>query len=151
MTFSETFLVFLVTLVVFLGVKFGFRKSCLCKRNDKYEVCLSLTSSQWEIAHIWTFPSLVLVFLSKIKKAVVVYLILRWPCWCYHFVFLPYCMSRKSVVQKVFLLILFLFFDLLIYFYVRWVFVATRLQLRHSEVAWLSWESGVQDQLNDIW
>ena len=40
MTFSETFLVFLVTLVVFLGVKFGFRKSCLCKRNDKYEVCL---------------------------------------------------------------------------------------------------------------
>ena len=23
---------------VFLGVKFGFRKSCLCKRNDKYEV-----------------------------------------------------------------------------------------------------------------
>jgi len=39
-TFSETFLVFLVTLVVFLGVKFGFRKSCLCKRNDKYEVCI---------------------------------------------------------------------------------------------------------------
>ena len=38
LTFSETFLVFLVTLVVFLGVKFGFRKSCLCKRNDKYEV-----------------------------------------------------------------------------------------------------------------
>ena len=29
---------FLVSLVVFLGVKFGFRKSCLCKRNDKYEV-----------------------------------------------------------------------------------------------------------------
>ena len=24
----------------FLGVKFGFRKSCLCKRNDKYEVWL---------------------------------------------------------------------------------------------------------------
>ena len=24
----------------FLGVKFGFRKSCLCKRNDKYEVCI---------------------------------------------------------------------------------------------------------------
>ena len=23
----------------FLGVKFGFRKSCLCKRNDKYKVC----------------------------------------------------------------------------------------------------------------
>ena len=22
----------------FFGVKFGFRKSCLCKRNDKYEV-----------------------------------------------------------------------------------------------------------------
>ena len=40
MTFSETFLVFLVILVVFLGVKFGFRKSCLCKRNDKYEVCI---------------------------------------------------------------------------------------------------------------
>ena len=39
MTFSETFLVFLVILVVFLGVKFGFRKSCLCKRNDKYKVC----------------------------------------------------------------------------------------------------------------
>ena len=38
MTFSETFLVFLVILVVFLGVKFGFRKSCLCKRNDKYKV-----------------------------------------------------------------------------------------------------------------
>ena len=36
--FSETFLVILVPLVVFLGVKFGFRKSCLCKRNDKYEV-----------------------------------------------------------------------------------------------------------------
>ena len=30
---------FLVPLVVFLGVKFGIRKSCLCKRNDKYEVC----------------------------------------------------------------------------------------------------------------
>ena len=30
---------FLVTLVVLLGVKFGFRKSCLCKGNDKYEVC----------------------------------------------------------------------------------------------------------------
>ena len=30
---------FLVPLVVFLGVKFGFRKSCQCKRNDKYEVC----------------------------------------------------------------------------------------------------------------
>ena len=40
LTFSETFLVFLVPLVVFLGVKFGFRKSCLCKRNDKYEVWL---------------------------------------------------------------------------------------------------------------
>ena len=39
MTFSETFLVFLVILVVFGGVKFGFRKSCLCKRNDKYKVC----------------------------------------------------------------------------------------------------------------
>merc|ERR1711952_330323 len=38
LTFSETFLVFLVPLVVILGVKFGFRKSCLCKRNDKYEV-----------------------------------------------------------------------------------------------------------------
>ena len=36
--FPETFLVFLVSLVVFLGVKFGFRKSCLCKRNDKYGV-----------------------------------------------------------------------------------------------------------------
>ena len=44
MTFSETFLVFLVILVVFLGVKFGFRKSCLCKRNDKYEVCPTLAS-----------------------------------------------------------------------------------------------------------
>ena len=32
---------FLVPLVVFLGVKFGFWKSCLCKRNDKYEVCLT--------------------------------------------------------------------------------------------------------------
>ena len=29
---------FLVPLVIFLGVKFGFRKSCQCKRNDKYEV-----------------------------------------------------------------------------------------------------------------
>ena len=29
---------FLVPLVIFLGVKFGFKKSCLCKRNDKYEV-----------------------------------------------------------------------------------------------------------------
>ena len=38
MTFSEAFLVFLVPLVIFLGVKFGFRKSCQCKRNDKYEV-----------------------------------------------------------------------------------------------------------------
>ena len=33
---------FLVPLVVFLGVKFGFRKSCLCKRNDKYEVWTSI-------------------------------------------------------------------------------------------------------------
>ena len=31
---------FLVPLVVFLGVKYGFPKSCLCKRNDKYEVWL---------------------------------------------------------------------------------------------------------------
>ena len=31
---------FLVPLVVFLGVKFGFRKSSLCKRNDKYKVWL---------------------------------------------------------------------------------------------------------------
>ena len=23
----------------FFGVKFGFQKSCQCKRNDKYEVC----------------------------------------------------------------------------------------------------------------
>ena len=38
LTFSETFLVFLVPLVVILGVKFGFLKSCLCKRNEKYEV-----------------------------------------------------------------------------------------------------------------
>ena len=44
MTFSETFLVFLVILVVFLGVKFGFRKSCLCKRNDKYKVWLQVSS-----------------------------------------------------------------------------------------------------------
>ena len=28
----------------FLGVKFGFRKSCLCKRNDKYEVCICAVS-----------------------------------------------------------------------------------------------------------
>ena len=27
----------------FLGVKFGFWKSCLCKRNDKYEVCIAVT------------------------------------------------------------------------------------------------------------
>ena len=47
MTFSETFLVFLVPLVVFLGVKFGFRKSCQCKRNDKYEVCLSMRTIMW--------------------------------------------------------------------------------------------------------
>ena len=45
MTFSETFLVFLVILVVFLGVRFGFRKSCLCKRNDKYKV--------WVQIHLW--------------------------------------------------------------------------------------------------
>ena len=43
MTFSETFLVFLVTLVVFFGVKFGFWESCLCNRNDKYEVCIAVT------------------------------------------------------------------------------------------------------------
>ena len=29
----------------FLGVKFGFRKSCLCKRNDKYEVCTQLSAT----------------------------------------------------------------------------------------------------------
>ena len=29
---------FLVSLVVFFGVKFGFQKSCLCKINDKYKV-----------------------------------------------------------------------------------------------------------------
>ena len=43
MTFSETFLVFLLPLVVFWGVKFGFRKSCLCKRNDKYKVWLRMS------------------------------------------------------------------------------------------------------------
>ena len=55
MTFSETFLVFLVILVVFLGVKFGFRKSCLCKRNDKYKVWLEapLTSDLTK----WFLPS----------------------------------------------------------------------------------------------
>ena len=26
----------------FLGVKFGFRRSCQCKINDKYEVCIRL-------------------------------------------------------------------------------------------------------------
>ena len=35
----------LVPLVVFLGVKFGFRKSCLCKRNDKYEVWFDTSCS----------------------------------------------------------------------------------------------------------
>ena len=40
MTFSETFLFFFGAFSrFFFGVKFGFRKSCLCKRNDKYEVC----------------------------------------------------------------------------------------------------------------
>ena len=29
-------------------------------------------------------------------------------------------------------------------------YLSQHLQLRHSEVAWLSWESEVQDQLNDI-
>ena len=38
LTFTETFLVFLMPLVIFLSVKFGFQKSCQCKRNDKYEV-----------------------------------------------------------------------------------------------------------------
>ena len=53
LTFSETFLVFLVPLVVFFGVKSGFRKSCQCKRNDKYEVCWSLSKDglQLELHH----------------------------------------------------------------------------------------------------
>ena len=50
MTFSETFLVFLVILVVFLGVKFGFRKSCLCKRNDKYKVCIRLKHGKRQLS-----------------------------------------------------------------------------------------------------
>ena len=53
MTFSETFLVFLVILVVFLGVKFGFPKPCLCKRNDKYKVCLASA-----LQHVKSLPSL---------------------------------------------------------------------------------------------
>ena len=32
---------FLLPLVVCLGVKFGFRKSCQCKRFDKYELYFS--------------------------------------------------------------------------------------------------------------
>ena len=40
--FFRHILVFLVPLVVFLGVKFGFRKSCQCKRNDKYDVWKSV-------------------------------------------------------------------------------------------------------------
>ena len=36
--FLRHIIMFLVPLDVFLGVKFGFRKSCQCKRNDKYEV-----------------------------------------------------------------------------------------------------------------
>ena len=36
----------------FLGVKFGFRKSCLCKRNDKYKVwvCESKVSFETEVS-----------------------------------------------------------------------------------------------------
>ena len=33
------------------------------------------------------------VFVENKEKAVVVYFILRWPCWCYHCVFLPYCVG----------------------------------------------------------
>ena len=35
----------------FLGVKFGFRKSCLCKRNDKYKVCWGhfQNKTYWEV------------------------------------------------------------------------------------------------------
>ena len=36
--FRDIFSVFGAFSRFFLGVKFGFRKSCLCKRNDKYEV-----------------------------------------------------------------------------------------------------------------
>ena len=46
LTFSETFLVFLVPR--FLGVKFGFRKSCQCKRNDKYEPGFIFTKNPLE-------------------------------------------------------------------------------------------------------
>ena len=52
---------FLVPLVVFLGVKFGFRKSCQCKRNDKYEVCIKgIKGVSWAyISHnfgkIWAY------------------------------------------------------------------------------------------------
>ena len=37
--FRDLFSVFGAFSCFFFGVKFGFRKSCLCKRNDKYEVC----------------------------------------------------------------------------------------------------------------
>ena len=38
--FRNIFSVFGAFLVVFFGVKFGFRKSYQCKRNYKYEVCV---------------------------------------------------------------------------------------------------------------
>ena len=41
--FEGYFKVFGVFLLLFLGTQFGIQKSCLCKRNDKYQVCLSQT------------------------------------------------------------------------------------------------------------
>ena len=61
--FFRDILVFLVPLVVFLGVKFGFRKSCLCKRNDKYEVCSFIciwgTNIRWKCKNK-TLPNILL-------------------------------------------------------------------------------------------
>ena len=97
-------------------------------------------------------------FCRESKKAVVVHFILRWTCWWYYCVFLPYCVDKKSVIQ---LLISgrvkrcfyrYCFCSLINWFF--WKsdeYLSQYLQLSHSEVAWLSWESEVQVQLYDIW
>ena len=74
LTFSETFLVFLVPLVVFLGVKFGFRKSCLCKRNDKYKVCKQwlIFGSSFFMGILWACIIFILLYFQTMANSITV-------------------------------------------------------------------------------
>ena len=52
----------------FLGVKFGFQKSCLCKRNDKYEVWSPADCGQVDLVLMHPFRKKTIDFWSLPSK-----------------------------------------------------------------------------------